>query len=303
MIGIIILNYNTWKETEECITSIRRYTTIPYTVYVVDNCSKDDSTNNLERIYKEAKDVRLIFNNDNKGYSAGNNIGIKKAEEDGCDTVFIVNSDVELLNDAFAIMTNTLHLCSDYMMIGPSVMDNNGNESQLPRYILTPSIFLLERHPFCLIPLLSKRADRIVKTDERPMAFTGSVSGCCFGIRTDDIKKAGYLDEGVFLYYEEDILGYKIKAFGKKAVFENKAKVWHKANISTKKEGGAFVQFHRWTSVLYMLKKYANISMPKQIGIAAWNILTWDLISLYSIDHRKMRRRFRRKNLELVRIK
>ena len=300
MIGVIILNYNTWRETEICVETIKKYTTIPYKIYIVDNCSKDESPTKLNALYRGVSDIEVILNNKNTGYSAGNNVGIKQAEKEGCEYVFIVNSDVELLNDAFAIMLKTLKQDSSYMMIGPSVVDNNNKETQYPRSILTPKVFFYGRHPFCMISYFAKRADRIIKSEKRPMVFEGSVSGCCFGIKTSDFRDAQYFDENVFLYYEEDILAYKMKKNGKKAVFDSDARVWHKANVSTSKEGNAFVQYHRWTSVLYMLKTYAGISKIQQILIALWNVLTWDILSIRSKKHREMRADFSRKNWEIV---
>ena len=130
MVGIIILNYNTWEETEVCVDSIRKFTSIEYKIYIVDNCSKDDSTEKLAKKYLSDKDVKFIKNSENNGYSAGNNIGIYQAEKDGCEYIFIVNSDVELLNDAFSIMLQTLMDTQEGMMIGPSVMDNNQTGSR-----------------------------------------------------------------------------------------------------------------------------------------------------------------------------
>ncbi len=301
MIGIIILNYNTWEETEVCVDSIRKFTSIDYKIFIVDNNSKDNSGDILEKKYKLDDDVWVIKNLENNGYSAGNNVGIQYAEKDGCDYIFIVNSDVELLNDAFSIMLQTLKDHPECMMIGPSVMDNNHRESQLPRLVLTPRVFVFERHPFCLIPFFAKKAERKVKSDSDVTVFYGSVAGCCFGIKTSDFRDVGFFDENVFLYYEEDILGYKMMAAGKKAVFDKRAKIWHKANISTNKEGSAFVQFHRWTSVLYMLKQYAKINKIQQISIALWNIITWDVLSIKSKKYRVLLKDFRRKNWDIIR--
>ena len=300
MIGVIILNYNTWQETEICVKSIKNHTTIPYKIYIVDNCSKDESPTKLLALYKGTRDIEVILNDQNAGYSAGNNVGIRQAEKEGCEYIFIVNSDVEILNDAFAIMVKTLEQDSNYMMIGPSVVDNNNQETQYPRSVLTPKIFLYGRHPFCLIPYFAKRADRLINTSENPAVFDGSVSGCCFGIRMVDFKDIHYFDENVFLYYEEDILAYKMKNIQKKAVFDKNAKVWHKANVSTKKEGVPFVQFHRWTSVLYLLKTYATISKIQQVCIALWNIFTWLLLSLKSKKYREMCIEFIKKNVNIV---
>lgn len=301
-LGIVILNYNTWKETEECVKSIWKYTSLSYVIYIVDNKSTDDSLEQLEILYSGIENIVVIETGENRGYSAGNNVGIKMATRDSCDIIFIVNSDVELLNDAFSYMTDTLLKKDSFMMVGPSVRNNEGREVQLARKKQTFKYFLLERHPFCKIPLLKRLGNRSYPLTNKPkeFSFCGSVAGCCFGMRANNLMEIGYLDEKVFLYYEEDILAYKMERIGRKAVINTHAKVWHKENISTNKEGGAFVQFHRWLSVLYLLKEYAEISKASQIFIALWNTLTWTALSVVSVSHRRMQKEFWKQNWRIV---
>lgn len=299
--GIVILNYNTYDETVACINSIRKYSSVLFHIYIVDNLSKDDSGRKLLDKYTGSIDTTVILNKVNSGYSAGNNVGIKRAREEGCDYIFIVNSDVELLNDAFSKMLALLKSNPELMMVGPSVLDLNEEESQLPRKKLTFSTFMFERHPFCYFAVFRKLAYRKVDINSHnPTIFEGSVSGCCFCISSVDFKKIDYLDGNEFLYYEEDTLAYKMSELNKYAAVDTEAKVLHKANISTNKEGNAFVQFHRWTSVLYMLKTYAKIGKGKQIFIALWNIFAWNLLSLKSKKYRGMRKDFVKKNWQIV---
>lgn len=300
-LGIIVLNYNTYDETVECINSIKEYTKLPYKVYLVDNASPDGSGTQLKTFYKDDDKVEVILCLKNSGYSAGNNVGIRQASLEGCNYIFIVNSDVELLNNAFDRMVKTLESDDAYMMIGPSVMDNNDCETQIPRKKLSFKIFVLARHPFCDIPVVKKWSNRLYDVPkEGVFAFEGSVSGCCFGIKTEDFERIRLFDEHVFLYSEEDILAYKMSKIGKKAVVDPDARVWHKANVSTKKEGNAFVQYHRWISVFYMLKAYAGINKLQQIFVALWNTLTWVVLSVVSKGHRKMLKGFWKQNWHIV---
>lgn len=305
--GIIILNYNTYKETISCINSIKKYTKWSYKIYLVDNASPDCSGKALEKYYYGDQKIQVILRTANQGYSAGNNEGIRQALLEGCEYIFIVNSDVELLNNAFELMIETLNKNLTYMMVGPSIKDNNNCESQLPREKLTLKKFVFERHPFCDIPILKKLGFRKYENYENMkdgvFAFNGSVSGCCFGMRASDFKMVGLFDENVFLYSEEDILAYKMGKMGKRAVVNTKAKIWHKENVSTKREGNAFVQFHRWSSVLYMLKFYARINKCQQISIALWNTLTWIVLSIWSFDHRRRLKDFWIRNWNIVRKK
>ena len=303
-VGIIILNYNTYDETVVCVRSIREKTTIPFHIYVVDNNSSDNSGKKLEKTYDSDNDVSVILNAVNSGYSAGNNVGIKEAVSNGHKYIAIVNSDVEILNDAFKIMIETLKSDDDIMIVGPSVINNDKVESQILRKRLTFKTFLLDRHPICdILRRKENEPDRYYSfSDVGVTKADGSVCGCCFCISAEDFRSIHYFDENVFLYYEEDIIAYKMLEKQKLAAVNADAKIWHKENISTNKRGSAFVQFHRWTSVLYLLKKYAKVSKLKQTFIALWNILTWDMLSIGSIKYRNMNRDFRHKNWSIVRI-
>ena len=61
------------------------------------------------------------------------------------------------------------------------------------------------------------------------------VSGCFFLIRSDVLKKIKFFDENVFLYYEENILGKKLKDLNIRTVVNTKVEVIHNHSISIDK--------------------------------------------------------------------
>ena len=77
-LSIIILNYNTSKLVCDCLESIKKADKGQYNfeVIVVDNASSDDS---VEKIRKYFPHVKIIKNEKNLGFSAGNNRGIPGA--------------------------------------------------------------------------------------------------------------------------------------------------------------------------------------------------------------------------------
>lgn len=86
--SIIILSYNTYKLTKFCIESIRKYTPAgSYEIIVIDNASQDGSVEWL----KEQTDIRLVCNEENRGFPAGCNQGMAMAEQ-GND-ILLLNSD------------------------------------------------------------------------------------------------------------------------------------------------------------------------------------------------------------------
>ncbi len=82
----IVLNYNGYSDTMECVGSLRksiRPEKVDYQIVVVDNHSTDDSYELLQKALPE--EVVLLQSSRNAGYAYGNNVGIKYALEQGAE--------------------------------------------------------------------------------------------------------------------------------------------------------------------------------------------------------------------------
>lgn len=98
-IMIILLNYNNYKDTIECINSIKQNTSennFIYEIVVVDNKSTNESLAKL----KEIEGITLIEANENAGFSAGNNIGIKYALDNKSEYILLLNNDTIITKDS-----------------------------------------------------------------------------------------------------------------------------------------------------------------------------------------------------------
>ncbi len=106
IVSIIVLTYNQLNYTKQCLNSILRQTTIPYEIIVVDNASNDETDYYLLEFKREVIDqrknqnglpanycrnVQIILNGDNKGFAAGNNVGIAQSKG---QYVLLLNNDV-----------------------------------------------------------------------------------------------------------------------------------------------------------------------------------------------------------------
>lgn len=87
---VILLNWNSYDDTAECINSLKEVDYSNYGITVVDNNSTDDSPQQLRKDYPEC---RIILNDENKGFAAGNNVGIKAAVDDGAEYILLLNND------------------------------------------------------------------------------------------------------------------------------------------------------------------------------------------------------------------
>jgi len=75
-VSIIVLTYNGIEDTRMCLESIVAHTHIAHELIVVDNASKDGTPDYLRTFAAEHANVRLVLNEDNLGFSGGNNLGL-----------------------------------------------------------------------------------------------------------------------------------------------------------------------------------------------------------------------------------
>lgn len=283
-IAIVILNYNTFTDTVICVDSIKKFTKQnSYKIYIVDNASPDKSGNQLSAKYEGDSDVIVLVSEQNKGFSGGNNIGIRAALNDGYEYVYLLNSDVILENDAFALMQEAFETKDDIVVVGPSIVNSLGNYVQFARHGVTLTTYCTGRRIlFKLCPRLGRSLRHYEFSHDEDFVFDGMLNGCCFGMKADFIRENNCLDENIFMYYEEDILAHVMHKAGKRAIIASKARIIHNEGVSTKKSSVdrlLFTRFYRWTSVLYVLKNYANTAPLICKMISFLNVVEWRLLA------------------------
>ena len=79
-VSIIILNWNGYKDTYECLKSIKKINYPNYEIIVIDNASSGEDIFLLKKEFKNK--IRIIKNKKNYGFAKGNNKGIKKVIEE-----------------------------------------------------------------------------------------------------------------------------------------------------------------------------------------------------------------------------
>ena len=228
-VGIVILNYNDFETTKNYIKEIKDYSSINKIV-VVDNNSNDNSYEKLKE-YENNK-IIVINSNENKGYSYGNNVGIKELDKYDIDYIVISNPDITVSNESIKQLKKDLDENDNIALVAPVI---NQNEEiirgwKLPKYSdeLLSNINYFQR----------KTKQKLLYDESRylsKLTRVEVVSGCFFMIRKDILKSIGNFDEGTFLYYEENILGQKLKTIDKKTYIDNEVTVKHNLSVSVDK--------------------------------------------------------------------
>lgn len=93
---VIILNYNGKDVLKKCLLSVFKNDYPNFEIVLVDNNSIDGSFETAKADFSKAN---FIKNEENLGFSAGNNVGIRFALERMADYVLLLNNDVEVEKD------------------------------------------------------------------------------------------------------------------------------------------------------------------------------------------------------------
>lgn len=261
-VGLVVLNYNSADDTISCVKRLNSFNKA-YHIIVVDNCSTDNSLDRIRAELKEMSHVDIICNERNAGYSAGNNYGMKYAiDKYGVEILGVLNPDVIISNENFihniciALMSN-----KDYAVAGGIALNSEQEYNINFSCWNIPTSREVVRDHF----LLNKRKikNRNLKMLGENFAETECVAGCFFLAKTDVMKKKGFLDEKVFLYNEENILGIKCKKEGYKEIIVLDQFYIHNHKYK-KKEKTPFKRKIQMTKNGYESRKYMCLTYYKK---------------------------------------
>ncbi|MEN6306514.1 MAG: glycosyltransferase [Anaerohalosphaeraceae bacterium] len=127
-VSIVILTYNNLEFTRHCLESIERNTFYPnYEVIIVDNASQDDTADYVSDYISGRPNYTLICNPENLGFSAGNNVGIRKA---GGEYIVLLNNDTYVSPGWLQNLIWPMMRDKTIGLAGP-VTNNIGNEARI----------------------------------------------------------------------------------------------------------------------------------------------------------------------------
>lgn len=260
-VGFVILNYCTWEETLRCAKKIRENKQqYEYVICVVDNNSPEKAPGTLLSELKTVADT-VIMNRDNKGYNAGNNIGLEYLLSIRCDYYVIVNSDVIIEYGAIEKMIDISNCDKKIGIVGPKVIEKgkesfngcNRQFSLLDYYVSTTPIAVLFKQ-------YGKKLHSYKMKSQDHYAEVFSVSGCCFLITKNCCERIFPLDESRKLYNEENMLGIRMAKLGFSTVVAVDAVINHLHGSSTSKDpANAYIE--RIRSDFYYIDSY--LQKPK----------------------------------------
>lgn len=252
----LVLNYNDAPTTAQFVKSIRDFSCIGK-ILVVDNCSTDSSFDELVALADEK--IVVVKTDRNGGYGYGNNYGVRYLHTH-YKSEFILLSNPDVIVDEKTLSALELFLRNerDYAVVAPSMLDPNRDRClnaafKIPskRDFVFSTNWLFER---IFRPMFYKdiKNPGLLKKD------VDAVAGSLFLMNADYVLKSGLFDENIFLYWEEIVLGMKIKSVHKKAALLTNEFFVHNHSVTISKTYKSAISKQRLfiKSKLYVLKHY-----------------------------------------------
>jgi GT2 family glycosyltransferase len=235
-LSIIIINYNTFQLTCNCIASIKeKLVDVEYEIILVDNASVECDANLFTIKFPF---INLIKSLDNTGFTGGNNLGVAAAKG---EYLLLLNSDTALINNAPAICLNYMQQHKDVGMVTCQLTYPDGRIQENCRKFRTISWELLEVFPFYKLLPKAKREALMLHHyfDHKSFVDCDWVWGAYMLFPKNIIEQLPQkkLSDDFFMYCEDALWCWDFKQLGYKIHFLPQAKVMHihKGSVSKDK--------------------------------------------------------------------
>lgn len=227
--SVIIINYATPKLCIDSLSSIYQHSTSHSSIdktIVVDNNSKDDSVSLLAKAvgqYDWENSVSIVENHENKGFSAGNNIGIKASSS---EYVLLLNSDTLVRPGAIELLAKALERNPKMGIASPRLEWIDGVPQESCFRFHRPVNELIQSAATRLITKLFQRYEVPLKVSQK-ISYPEWTSFACVLIRRKVFEDIGLLDEEFFMYFEDVDFCKRAREAGWAIVNNPKARVIH----------------------------------------------------------------------------
>lgn len=227
-ISVVILNFNGFRDTKKCITSVLQSQYKNLKIIVVDNGSVRNEAELLKNIFTD-KRIRFIRFDKNYGFTGGNNRILKTIRE---KYVVLLNNDVTVTPRWLQPIIKVLENNKQIAVAQPKILwarkkTHFDYAGACGGYIDTFG------YPFTKGRIFSTQEKDTGQYDTISDVFWAS--GAAMVIRTSVFKKIGYFDTQFFNYMEEIDLCYRINKAGFRIVCIPKTIVYHKGAATSSK--------------------------------------------------------------------
>lgn len=249
---VVILTYNHFDDTKECLESVYKSKYERFKVILVDNGSTDRTP---EKVRQQFPDVILIENKQNLGVPGGYNVGFRHALEDNADYILMLNNDTVILPDMMNKLVIQAEQDQNIGMVMPKVL-YHGTDDQVwssgGRYRSFPPAILMT-----------------TRGSEDQLRTIEYAPSCALLISARTFKKAGLFDPGYFFMFDDWDFSERVRAHGFNIVYYPDAYMWHKVSRTTKGPQSSLFWKTYGASIVRFYRRHGRpvwLSLPLHVG-------------------------------------
>ncbi len=281
-IAIIIVNWNGGELLRRSLASVWQHPPRrSYEIVVVDNASTDGSREWLESLGAR---VRLIANEDNRGFGRANNQGFAAS---AAPLLLLLNSDAEVQAGAIDKLVETVNSDERIGVVGPKLINPDGTlQASVWRNPVTP--FETVANALRLYKLMPRRMRGELLLgyhwDHARRRRARLLSGAALMVKRKLIDTVGGFDERFHMYGEDTEWSLRIVRAGWWMLFEPEATVLHHGGQSSAK---------RWTELEKRRTEYQGffrfqrLCLSRRLALA--NVLTGCALTAAQYAWRRLR--------------
>jgi len=250
-LSVIIVSHNTRELLALCLDSLLANlaaSAFGYEVIVVDNASRDRT---VEMVLKRFPQVQLLANEENLGFAAANNQGVKESKG---DYLLLLNPDTLVQGEALQLMLEFLGSHPRVGLVGPKLLYPDGRLQHSAFSFPTLPMIFLDFFPLnhrLINSRLNGRYPKALYEAGEPFPVDHPL-GAAMMVRREAVDQVGPLDEGFFIYCEEVDWCMRMKKMGWEIFCLPQAEIVHYVGKSTGQFREAmYVELHRSRYRLY----------------------------------------------------
>ena len=290
--ALIILNFNNFEDTINCIESVERYNTAPIKYIVVDNGStRKEAAAALDKYMSERFGARyakyhdgervpagvlpyatLLVSETNYGSARGNNKGLALVQEDPTvDDILILNNDILFIDDIIPELISIRDSLPDCGIISPLLLkrDCQAIDYNCARRAIGVGDLVKSHLMHYFVRMCGSTDEQFMR--KRYLLLDPEVSregllpidlpsGSCMLIDKRLFQSIGFFDPGTFLYYEEDILYRKLIEVGRNNYLAGNLRCIHLGAASTNQKSTPVTLRANRESERYYVRKFSGAS-------------------------------------------
>ncbi len=262
-LSIVIVTHNSLSPVEKCLRSLEEHPPGgEYEVIVVDNASSDGTPRMIRESFSF---VRLIANDDNRGYSKGVNQAFLASSG---RYFLILNPDIIVRDDSIDALVRFMDEKPEAGIAGSKLVFPEGSVQPSCRAFYTIGALFLRRTFFGkLFPRAKALREHLMSDyDHAEARVVDWLIGACMIVRREAVDEVGLMDERFFLYFEDTDWCYRMKQHGRQVWYVPDSVMVHLYERSSAKSvmSKPFLMhilsllryYEKWNTIFHFLRRH-----------------------------------------------